>query len=123
MNFEFFYQEQPTADLEIEDIGNVAIIANNDAGMEYYLILKTDMGLTKSLEYGPSVPDVEDLPMSVTIKYNQFEFSENKIIKMINKFLNSNSITQAREAEASSGAWRNLDLFLHGRRSCYSYCQ
>ena len=26
MNFEFFYQEQPTADLEIEDIGNVAIV-------------------------------------------------------------------------------------------------
>lgn len=83
----------------MEDIGNVAIIANNDAGMEYYLILRTELGLTKSLEYGPSIPDLEELPMSVTERYNQFEFNEGKIIKMINKFLNSNSITQAREAD------------------------
>ena len=67
--------------------------------MEYYLILRTELGLTKSLEYGPSIPDLDELPMSVSMRYNQFEFNESKIAKMITKFLNSNSITQARETE------------------------
>ena len=99
MDFNYYYQEVATETLDVDDIGNVSIIAKDPSGMEYYLIISTELGLTKTFEYGPSIPDVYELPMHVSVNYNQFEFNENKIYKKIDKFLNSNSISEAKIVE------------------------
>ena len=99
MNFEYFYQERATADIDIDDIGNVALIGNTDFGTEFYLIVHTDLGLTATLQYGPSIPDSDELPLAVGYNYQRFEFNESKIIKLITKFINAPGVTQVREVE------------------------
>ena len=54
MDFNYYYQEVATATLDVDDIGNVSIIAKDPSGMEYYLIISTELGLTKTFEYGLS---------------------------------------------------------------------
>ena len=99
MDFNYFYQEVATQSLDVDDIGNVAIRAQDETHIEYYLIISTEFGLTKVFEYGPSIPDVYELPLHVSASYNQFEFNETKIIKRIDKFLNSNTIAKAEVVE------------------------
>ena len=100
MKFDFYYQEQPTESLDIDDMGNVALVASDVSGIEYYLVIQSELGLTKTIYYGPSIPEeTEVLPQSVSYTYNQFEFNESKIYKLINKFLNTTGITTARITE------------------------
>lgn len=93
--FEYMQVVMVGAQLEIDEIGECAILARNDLGAEYYLLITTTMGLTEIIEYGPCVPDIQLLPKSVTYKYSRFDYSEFKIEKVIDKFLNSNGITYA----------------------------
>ena len=71
----FDYMERVVVDgqLEVEDIGQCVIQANNDIGEEFYLIIKTDLGWTEILEYGPCVPDMELLQLNYQVKYGNGE--------------------------------------------------
>lgn len=93
--FEYMQVVTVGAQLEIDDIGECAILARNDLGEEYYLITTTYMGQTEIIEYGPCIPDIQLLPKSVTYKYNRIDYSEYKIENYIDKFLNKNPITFA----------------------------
>lgn len=93
--FEYLAVVTVGAQLEVSDIGECAILARDDRGAEYYLIVTTKLGLTEIIEYGPCVPDVKLLPKSVVYKYTRINFSEYRIEKIIDKFLNSNGITYA----------------------------
>lgn len=53
LNFKYFYSRSATGDLEVEDIGNCSIEANDNLGNFYYLLIETNMGFTKIFEYGP----------------------------------------------------------------------
>lgn len=87
-------------DIEIDDIGNCCIIANTDSLEEFYLIIKTKLGWTEIIEYGPINPDLDIFENHMEYTYDKFEFSDKKISSRIDKFLNRRyyTITQAREA-------------------------
>lgn len=94
-SFEYMQVVTVNAQLDIDDIGDCAIIARDDLGKEYYLVVTTLMGQTEIIEYGPSLPDMRVLNASITYKYSRFDYSEFKIEKAIEKFLNKNPITYA----------------------------
>lgn len=80
---EFTYNNE----LEIESVGNVCIEAIDNAGQNYYLIIRTSLGVSSVLEFGPVIPDIELLPKSTKIEFKRFGFSEEKLHKIITKFL------------------------------------
>lgn len=97
MQFDYFYIQQANGSLEIDDIGNCALIVTNDLYREYILIIKTSMGKTEVLQYGPNKIDFEELPERVDCSYQRFDYNQNKIKSVIDKFLNDPKkiITQA----------------------------
>ena len=90
MIFEYSQQSVFTADIEIEDIGNVCLKGTDQfLSEEYYLIIKTDDGITQVIEYGPRYPDLIISPNKVWYEYCKFEYSYRKINKIIDNFLNN----------------------------------
>ena len=96
--FEYFYSKSAFGELQIDDIGDCCIQANNDEGLFYYLLIETNLGWTKILEYGPCAPDFDELPKAVGCNFSRIEFDERKIMKRIDEFLNNRfrNITQAQ---------------------------
>ncbi len=103
MNFKYVYTSQAVADLEIDNIGDTCIVANDDAGTEWYLYIHTVLGWTTIFEYGPSFPDLDEWPFAVTCRYQRLEYNEKRISKIINAFLNepTRNILQARETDVN----------------------
>lgn len=93
--FDYMLIKTVGAQLNIDDIGDCAILARDDLGQEYYLIINTKMGWTDMIEYGPALPDFDALPKSVKYLYDRIEYSEFKIEKRIDKFLTGHPITFA----------------------------
>ena len=83
--------------LTVDNIGDCYIQANNDFGESYFLVVQTKFGMTRVVQYGPYIDGVA--PDKCVYLFSQFQYSENKIDKIIDKFLSSYNITQAREVE------------------------
>lgn len=98
MTFEYLQRVVVESELEVDNIGQCVIQANNDIAEEFYLIIKTELGWTEVLEYGPIIPDLPLLQTNYQIKYSRFEYNETKIERIIDKFLNEPKriITQAK---------------------------
>lgn len=99
MNFEYFITRQVGADIDIENIGDCCIKAFNDEGLEYILIIETQMGICRVLTCGPIQVDFDLLPKSTSISFQRVEFRQGTLIKIIEGFLNNPyaKITQAIE--------------------------
>ena len=97
-NFEYFYSREAIGNLDVEDIGNCSIEANDDLGNFYYMVIDTNLGFTRIFEYGPCNPDFNELPKAVECTFNRIEFNEKQIQKRIYSFLNAphRNITQAQ---------------------------
>lgn len=97
MNFEYFTVKTVMANIDIDDIGNCAIEANNDNGEFFYLIIRTTLGTTQIFEYGPTCHSGV-MEKSVMSSFKRIEFTESKVIKTIEGFLNNpyRNITQAQ---------------------------
>ena len=90
MQFDYLYEVQATGSVEIEDIGNVVLSAVNVLlGQEYFLIIQTEYGKTKIIEYGPIFVDMESEPNFVSCYYSCIDFSHSKLSTTIDKFLNN----------------------------------
>lgn len=101
MTFEYCQRIMVEAQIDIPDIGECAILARTDLGEEFYLLIRSELGYCHVVEYGPSIPDLSVLPASVTYTYDYFEYSQYKLEKRIEKFLNNSKrgITQAQVVE------------------------
>lgn len=99
MRFEYLFSRTALEDIEIEAIGNCALECFTDKGEVYYLIVKTDLGITQFYTQGPTIPDIDMLPSKVNVSYSRFGYSESKIIKAIEKFLANPDITQVMEID------------------------
>ena len=101
MTFDYLERVVVEAQLDVENIGQCVLQANNDVGEEFYLIIVTELGWTEVLEYGPIVPDLELLPATYNISYNRIEYNQGKLERIIDKFLNNpkRMITQAKVTE------------------------
>ena len=95
--FDYFYTTKINAQLCVNNIGNCVIKANDDFGNDYFLLIKTKLGSTYIVEYGPYNPDLK--PNHVSYLFDKFDYNEYKIEKRIEKFLTSSNrgITQAEE--------------------------
>ena len=116
MNFDYLVTRVVGAQLDVEDIGNVAIRGYADMGTEYYLVIKTDLGWVEVFEYGPIVSDIYELPKSVKYSYDRFEYSEYKLEKRIDKFLNNPSygitIAEIIDDETAKANMRNITDYI-----------
>lgn len=103
MNFEYSYSQRAEADIEIEDPYNCVIKTVDHMGkVACVLYIKTTLGETQIIEYGPVLVSGEDvLPKSVKYTFDRINFSESKIIGRISKFLNNpaNKVFQADEVQ------------------------
>lgn len=97
--FDYDYTLQATGQLHIEDIGNCALLCHNDSYKSYVLIIFTNRGQTKVIEFGPFLTDYVDDTLDCTCKYYTFEFKQTKIENIIDRFINDNKklITQVEE--------------------------
>lgn len=95
--FDYFYTTKVNAQLCVNNIGNCVIKANDDFGNDYFLLIKTKLGSTYIVEYGPYNPDLK--PNHVSYLFDKLDYNEYKIEKRIEKFLTSSNrgITQAEE--------------------------
>jgi hypothetical protein len=74
-------------ELDIDELGQVALEAKDSESMFYYLIIRTSLGQSSIVEYGPVVPDIAILPDFTEIKFQRVDFNELKIKQIIKRFL------------------------------------
>ena len=74
-------------EIELESVGNVCLKVTTSLDTLYFLVLRTSLGETTSLEFGPIIPDLELLPDTMVITFKRFEFSEKSCNSMIAKFI------------------------------------
>ena len=86
-SFKFGPEINYNNELEIENVGNVCIEAIDNAGQNYYLIIRTSLGVTTIVEFGPVVPDIDLLPKSTRIEFKRMGYKEETLHKIIAKFL------------------------------------
>lgn len=110
--FEYLTKITTYNDIEIDDIAECAIVANNDLTEEWVLIVSTELGFTDVFEAGPFIGDMSTLPKSFISSYRRTDFSESKISKIIDAFLNnpSRGITQAVEVDKGEAKSKFIDL-------------
>ena len=101
MEFEYFYVTTVGASVNIDNIGNFALEANDDMGQSYYLVIRTTLGSSRIFQYGPIVTDISLLPKTCSCTFKRIEYSDSKIKKIIDNFLNNPyaKITQAKEID------------------------
>lgn len=104
MTFEYLQRVVVDAQIDIDNIGECVLVGRNDLGEEYYLIIRTDMGWTEQINFGPVTPEVDILPFNINLTYARFEFNQTKLMRAIDKFLNDPKklITQADVVEMNS---------------------
>lgn len=88
MIFDYAAQEMFTKQLDLVDPGNTALRGSNDSGSDYYLVLKTIMGKTAILKFGPVLADSNILVEDFDASFKKINYNENKIGREINTFLN-----------------------------------
>ena len=88
MLFEFSVQKTFNQSIDIVDIGNTALKCSDRYMNNYYMIIKTVMGKTSILKFGPIVPDLDVLMPDFFVEYKKFDYKETAISKEINKFIN-----------------------------------
>lgn len=98
--------------IDIADIGQFALEANNEEGFFWYLVVRTSLGITSLAECGPVIPDVELLPNNFKQGLTKMPFKEDKLIKAISFFLNDKSkkIIKAKEIEINDALNQFRDL-------------
>lgn len=105
MIFEFDQQPVFMQNINIEDIGNVALRCSNEKLREYYIVIKTYLGKTALISFGPLLGDVGALVDNMSLTFKKFDFKEYTIEREIEKFINDgrsmiNKVEIIQEMEA-----------------------
>lgn len=88
MNFDYLYEMQANGQISIENIGEVCLTVNDILGTEYILIIHTEYGECKVIEYGPVFITTGEPLGTLYSSLLKFQYNEGKLISIINKFLN-----------------------------------
>jgi hypothetical protein len=107
MVFEFSVQKTFNQSIDVVDMGNTALRCTNRLMEDYYLIIKTVLGKSHIMKFGPVCPDLDILIDGFSTSYTKIDYKENKIYKEIDKFINDfkkeiDSIEEITEYEAWS---------------------
>lgn len=90
------------ASVEVDNVGEVALILYNDVGQEWYILHTTSLGWTKIYMFGPLLPDENTLRLkSFSFEYSEMEYNEGKLLKNLERFIQDTkkSITQVFEID------------------------
>jgi hypothetical protein len=74
--------------IDVVDIGNTALRCHGSKMDFYYIILKTIMGKTHIMKFGPVMPDIDMLFNDFSVSYKKIDYKENLIEKEVDKFIN-----------------------------------
>ena len=109
MIFEYSVQKTFNESIDVVDIGNTALRCTGSKLDEYYIILKTVMGKTSILKFGPIMPDVEVLFNDFSVVYKKIDYKENLISNEVSKFINDykKEITKVEEI-TEWDAWQDF---------------
>ena len=88
MIFEYSVQKTFNETIDVVDIGNTALRCQGKKLDFYYIILKTVMGKTSILKFGPVMPDADVLFNDFSVTYKKIDYKENLIEKEVDKFIN-----------------------------------
>lgn len=88
MIFEFSVQRTFNQSIDVVDMGNTALRCTNSKMDNYYLIVKTIMGKTHFIKFGPVCPDIEVLLEDFSVSYKKVDYKESVIFREIDKFIN-----------------------------------
>ena len=88
MIFEYSVQKTFNETIDVLDIGNTALKCHGRKLDFYYIILKTVMGKTHIMKFGPVTPDIDILTNDFTVSYKKMDYKENLIEKEVDKFIN-----------------------------------
>ena len=116
MKFEYSCLKISEKELEIEDIGNVAIEASNGAYYSY-LVIRTSMGSTCIVEYGRIVPDIDKLPPKVSCSFDRIDYKESVITKRIEKFLASAENAEVIPAQIALNRCKDIINYMKDERN------
>ena len=105
MVFDFSIQKTFEQSIDIVDMGNTALRCVNNKMDNYYLIVKTIMGKTYFIKFGPVCPDIDLLLDDFAVSYKKIDYKESSVYKEIDKFINDfkkeiTSIEEITEYEA-----------------------
>ena len=111
-SYEYLYEVKATGFIDIENIGEVCLSATNDFLQERILIIHTEYGKTKVLQYGPVYVDHVQTPLNSQYTYGEFDYDDRKIDKIIDKFINEPkfSTTQVTEISYEDAMDRIIDF-------------
>lgn len=88
VKFEFNAQPVFMGKIEVEDLGNFALRAKSELGREYYVVVKTFLGKTIILKFGPLAPDLTALIYNMDLSFKKIDFKETAICREVDKFIN-----------------------------------
>lgn len=88
MIIEYSVQKTFTEMVDVVDAGNTALRCSSGDIYQYYIILKTIMGKTHILKFGPVCPDIDLLLEDFSVEYKKMDYKETKIEKEIDRFVN-----------------------------------
>lgn len=87
MQFDYDRETLANGVIEIDEIGECALLCRNDEMEEYYLIVHSVMGTAYIFQYGPIVQDFDSIK-NTSCSISSMDYSEPKLKKMIDKFIN-----------------------------------
>lgn len=99
MIFQYTYIGTFLNEINIEDIGNCALVATTDLGSKYVLVIDTMLGYSRIFNYGPINTSLDLLPQQSYCNFKRIEFSERKLQKEINNFINIRDINKVEVVE------------------------
>lgn len=108
--FKYLYEVTATGFLDIEDPANTCIYTTNSLFQEYVLIIQTQLGKTRVIQYGPNYVDIDKIPSSVTCTFQEFDVSSYKIDNIIDKFLTKTFASQAIEIPLEEAVEKIKDM-------------
>lgn len=109
--------------LELDSLGQACIEAIDSQGFTYYLIIRTLLGESTILEYGPIIPDLGILPPIYNINFQRVAYSEKTITKIIRKFLSpknkgKNKVEVANILEYEEALSKGINPFEYLKEFC-----
>ena len=95
---------------EVSDVGNCCIkIVEQPSLKENYLYIKTELGSTTIIQFGPTIIDEEIVLDKFIFTIENFQYNEKRIVKTIDKFFKSlYNITEVNELEPQE-FWSKLE--------------
>ena len=88
MIFEFAVQKTFNQSIDVVDPGNTALRCTNRLLNDYYIIIKTIMGKTHFLKFGPVCSDIDALLEDFSVEYKKIDYKESQVYREIDKFIN-----------------------------------